>query len=98
MSWYLPELSKLIKRVLSRFKEAGLKLKPSKCKFAENRVDYLGFSISDQGRQPSRRKVEALLKVEPPNTNKALMSFLLSINYYRSDIPRFIASYTLSLA
>ena len=75
--------------VLTRIKAAGLKLKPSKCKFADNRVDYLGFSISDKGRQPSRRKVEALLKVEPPNTNKALMSFLLSINYYRCDIPRF---------
>ena len=75
--------------VLTRIRDAGLKLKPSKCKFADNRVDYLGFSISDKGRQPSRRKVEALLKVEPPNTNKALMSFLLSLNYYRTDIPRF---------
>jgi hypothetical protein len=75
--------------VLSRVQAAGLKLKPAKCKFGDNRVDYLGFSISDKGRLPARKKVEALLKVSPPSTNKALLSFLLSINYYRNEIPRF---------
>jgi hypothetical protein len=44
-------------------------------------VDYLGFSISDEGLEPARKKVEALLKVSPPNTNKALLSFLLSVNF-----------------
>jgi hypothetical protein len=75
--------------VLDRIKNAYLKLKPEKCKIADNKVDYLGFCISDQGRQPARRKVEALMRAEPPNTSKALMSFLLSLNYYRNDIPRY---------
>ena len=44
-------------------------------------LDYLGFSISDEGLQPARKKVKALLKVSPPNTNKALLSFLLSVNF-----------------
>ncbi len=54
-------------------------------------MDYLGFSISDEGLQPARKKVEALLKVSPlRNTNKALLSFLLSVHfYYRNEIPRF---------
>jgi hypothetical protein len=75
--------------VLTRIKAAGLKLKPDKCKIADNKVEYLGFSISDKGRQPSRKKIEALMRVQPPNTSKALLSFLLSLNYYRSEIPRF---------
>ena len=37
--------------VLSRIIDAGLKLKPSKCTFADDEVDYLGFKISGEGIQ-----------------------------------------------
>ena len=35
-----------IDRVLTRLNEAGLRLKPSKCRFAQERVDYLGHTLS----------------------------------------------------
>jgi hypothetical protein len=68
---------------------SNIKLKPDKCRFGDNEVDYLGFNISDKGTRPSRKKVEALAKLPPPHETRTLESFLFSINYYRSDIPRF---------
>jgi len=78
-----------IDEVLARFTYAGLKLKPSKCLFANDQVEYLGFTISSKGIQISNKKIEAVLNVKPPETNKILFSFLCSMNYYRSLIPRF---------
>lgn len=75
--------------VLSRFKYAGLKLKPSKCLVADNEVEYLGFKISNRGIQVTPKKVETVLNVKPPDTTKKLYSFLCSMNYYRSLIPNY---------
>ena len=65
--------------VLSRFVFAGLKLKPSNCTFANNEVNYLGFRISDKGIQATEKKIEAIVKLELPDTNKRLYGFLCSI-------------------
>ena len=78
-----------IDEVLSRFKFAGLKLKPTKCTFADNEVEYLGFKITDRGLAASNSKVEAIMKITPPSTTKNLYSFLCSVNYYRTLIPNY---------
>ena len=78
-----------IDEVLSRLINESLKLKPSKCSFGKHEVEYLGFRISDQGIQPSLRKVERLLKVLPPKTPSLLHSFLCGINFYRGEIPHY---------
>ena len=78
-----------LNEVLTRIKAAGLKLKPTKCAFGDNEVNYLGYKISDRGLQPSARKIDALTKVDLPRTTKILNSFLCSINYYRTLIPNY---------
>lgn len=78
-----------IDEVLSRFQFAGLKLKPSKCMFANDEVEYLGFKITKDGIQMTPAKIESILQLQPPETNKKLYGFLCSMNYYRSLIPRF---------
>ena len=57
--------------------------------FGKHEVEYLGFRISDQGIQPSLKKVERLLRVLPPKTPSLLHTFLCGINFYRSEIPHF---------
>ena len=75
--------------VLFRFRAAGIKLKPSKCVFGKQEVEYLGYNISRQGIQPLLKRVEAILRVEPPSTTSKLYSFLCSVNYYRPLIPNY---------
>ena len=78
-----------IDEVLKRFRAAGLKLKPTKCLFADDEVEYLGFKISRKGIQASTKRIEIILKLDPPETNKKLYGFLCSMNYYRVLIPKF---------
>ncbi len=78
-----------IHEVLSRLDYAGLKLKPSKCNFVKDEVDYLGFKVSQKGIQVTPKKIEALLKVPLPETNKKLYTFLCSLTYYRTCIPKY---------
>lgn len=75
--------------VLSRIIDSGLKLKPSKCNFADDEVDYLGFKLSGDGIQMQTKKIDTILKLQPPETNKNLFGFLCSINYYRTLIPNY---------
>ena len=78
-----------LRKVLIRIRDSGLKLKPAKCIFGDRQVDYLGFTLSDEGLTPSKKKVEKLLRVLPPETNKVLHSFLCAMNFYRNEIPNF---------
>jgi hypothetical protein len=78
-----------IDEVLARFAYAGLKLKPSKCSFADGQVDYLGYKITAQGVQITTAKIDAILKIKPPEKTKNLFQFLCSVNYYRTLIAIF---------
>lgn len=79
-----------VDEVMHRFRLAGLKLKPSKCKMGMQEVDYLGFKITKDGLRVSDKKIDAIVKLKPRETNKLLYSFLCGINYYRSLIPKFV--------
>jgi len=78
-----------IHEILTRFKFAGLMLKPSKCNFAKEEVNYLGFQISGKGIRASDKKLEAMAKQKPPPITKNLFNFLCSITYYRRCIPKY---------
>jgi len=42
--------------VFNRFRQANLKLKPSKCHFAQSSVNFLGFVVSSKGILPDPDK------------------------------------------
>lgn len=56
--------------VLSRLKQAVLKLKLDKCTFLERQVEYLGHVVTAAGFQPNPEKVEAVLKAPRPEDVK----------------------------
>ena len=72
-----------ITAVLQRLQEAGLKVKPSKCRFAEKQVDYLGFSIVDylgfsisaSGVCPTHKNVLAVKEFPRPTSVKEVKDF-----------------------
>jgi len=75
-------MSKL-SEVLKRLEKVGFRANVRKCTFAADRVEYLGYDISRQGIHPQPKKVEAILKMQPPTTKRQLRRFLGMVNYYR---------------
>ena len=75
-----------LEAVLQKLQEYGLRLKMRKCKFFQESVEYLGQVVSREGIHPSSKKVEAILKVQPPTDISELRSFLGMVNHYRKFI------------
>ena len=69
--------------VLTRLKDAGLKVNAKKSCFARTELEYLGYWITRDGIKPVYKKVEAVLKIAEPKNRKELRSFIGVVNYYR---------------
>jgi hypothetical protein len=51
------EHDKLVKEVLKRLEENGLVISPEKCVWASNKVEFLGYIISEDGIEMAKDKV-----------------------------------------
>jgi hypothetical protein len=70
-------------KVLEALSEAGLYLKPEKCKFYHQEVKYLGFIISTNGTKMDPAKVATVQEWPEPWNIKDIQSFLGFANFYR---------------
>ena len=75
-----------LRLVLDRLREAGLKLKPSKCKLFRSETVYLGLRITEEGVRPDPVSLRALKDWATPTTAKELSSFLGFVNFYHSQV------------
>ena len=78
-----------LQQVISKLREAGLKLKPSKCHFARAEVEYLGFLVTPRGLKPTNSHIRAVDEFPVPTSLKELQQFLGLASYYRRFIPKF---------
>ena len=81
-----PEHITHITQVLKRLQEAGLKVKPSKCMFAEKQIYYLGFTISAKGVGPTHKNVLAVKQFPRPTSVKEVKRFLGLANFYLQNM------------
>ena len=77
-----------LRAVFSRFKQANLTLKPSKCKFFQRQVSFLGHIATESGTKCDPEKIEAILNWPRLKTSKEVKSFLGLVNFYRAYIPK----------
>ena len=68
---------------------AGLKLKPTKCFFFRDEIEYLGHVVSGKGISTNPKKIEAVTKWPTPKTVYDVRSFLGFVGYYRRFIKNF---------
>ena len=78
-----------LRLVLQRLREAGLKVKPSKCAFLQREVQYLGHIVSRDGISPDPSKTDKVTSWPTPTTTKDMQRFLGLSGYYR----RFVKGY-----
>ena len=76
-------------KVLDRFRLHNLKLKPRKCHFFKEEVEFLGKLVSGNGTSIAPDKLEAVKRWPVPQNAKELMSFLGFMNYHRNHMPGF---------
>ena len=80
---------KHLRLVFDRFREAGLKMKPSKCHFGKKKVRYLGHVISKEGIYPDPEKIVAIKEYPVPRSVKEVRAFLGLANYHRKFVKDF---------
>ena len=85
----LEEHNRKLATVFQRIRDAGLRLKPKKCRFAQEEVEYLGHVVSADGVRTDPKKVDAVRNFPTPVDVKALQSFVGLASYYRRFVPGF---------
>ena len=78
-----------LRKVIQRLCDAGLKLKPSKCRFIREEVEYLGHVITPQGLKTNPRIVSAITEFPRPRNLGELRRFLGLSSYYRRFVHNF---------
>jgi transposase InsO family protein len=85
----LGEHERHLREVLTTLQNAGLKIKPSKCKFFQDSVEYVGHTISAAGIQVDESKLEAIKQYHKPGSIQDVRKFIGFANYYHDHIPNF---------
>ena len=90
---YAPTVKEHLKRlegVIQKLKNAGLKLKPSKCQLFKKSITYLGHVVSEEGVHTDPKKIETVRNWKRPHNVHTVRKFFGFVNYYR----RFIKDYS----
>jgi hypothetical protein len=76
-----------LQETFANFRQAGLKLNPEKCVFGVKNDKFLGCLVSTKGIEANLSKIEAILRIEPPNSKRGaqrLAGRLVSLNGFIS--------------
>ena len=76
-----------LERVLSRLKQAGLRVKPNKCSFMRPSVTYLVHVIDAHGLHPLDERVQVIKDASISKTVGELKSYLRILSYYSRFLP-----------
>jgi hypothetical protein len=79
----LDEHIQRIETVLTRLRDAGLKVNAAKSLFCAHEIEYLGYMLTREGIKPQSKKGQAILALNLPNNVKELRHFLRMVQYYR---------------
>lgn len=79
----------MLRVVLTRLEQAGLKLKPSKCSLMQRSVSFLDHVVSASGIATDPQKIHDIVNWPVPQNVKEVRAFLGLCGYYRRYVERF---------
>ncbi|XP_014261398.1 uncharacterized protein K02A2.6-like [Cimex lectularius] len=82
------EHDKYLRRVLEKIKKAGITLNKGKTEFCKQKVEFLGFVLSQEGVAPDPNKVKAITEMEPPKDIKEVQRFMGMVTFLAKFIPK----------
>ena len=85
----LEQHQKDVLRIMKRLKEAGIKLKPTKCEFHKEETEYLGIIIGPERTKVDPVKTEAIKEWTIPRNKRDIQSFIGFCNFYQQFIKEF---------
>ena len=81
------EHARHLKRIFQVLAENNLVINRDKCVFGKPTLNFLGHTISKNGITSPTDRVDCILRIQEPNSVKALQEFLGAINFYHRFIP-----------
>ena len=83
------ELCKRLEKALGIMVRHNIKLKPTKCSFGFNELEYLGHLVSKKGIRIDPERVKEIVDLPVPKDQKGVRSFLGIIGFFRRHIWRY---------
>lgn len=77
----------ILQNVIDRARKFNVKFNKNKLQYKVSEVKYLGQIFSKDGVKPDPSYIEAVLKLEPPNSKKDLLKVIGMLNYLTKYIP-----------
>ena len=71
----------VLDKVLTRLQDNNFTINPLKCEWAVQETDFLGFWLTPTGLKPWKKKVDAILNLEPPRNVKEVRTFIGAVTF-----------------
>ena len=75
-----------INKIFGALRKANLKIQIDKCNFFRKETEYLGHVLTRDGTKPNPKKIQDIVSLKLPETQKQIKSFLGLTGYYRKFI------------